>query len=108
MTIQLPAPVAAYFTADQVDGEAVARCFTDNAQVIDEAHTYKGRAAIQKWKDDASAAFSYTCEPLGCEQQDGKVVVKGRVEGNFPGSPVVLRYLFQLESDRIASLEIVP
>jgi len=35
-------------------------------------------------------------------------VVTSRLTGNFPGSPVDLRYFFRLEGDKIASLEIVP
>ena len=57
MTLNLPKPVAAYFTADEADGEAVSRCFTDDAVVKDEGHTYNGRAAIKKWKEEASAKY---------------------------------------------------
>ena len=48
MTLNLPDPVSAYFTADQGDSEALAQCFTENAVVKDEGHTHTGRAAIQK------------------------------------------------------------
>jgi hypothetical protein len=108
MTIQLPEPVAAYFTADKTDGEAVSRCFTDNAVVKDEGHTYNGRAAIKKWKEDVSAKYTYICDPLACEHQNGKVVVTCRIVGNFPGSPVDLRFFFELEGHKIASLEAIP
>jgi hypothetical protein len=30
----------------------------------------------------------------------------GRVSGNFPGSPVELRYVFTLDGEKIARLEI--
>ena len=108
MTLNLPKPVAAYFIADEADGEAVARCFTDDAVVKDEGHAYNGRAAIKKWKEDASAKYVYTSEPLACEQKDGKVVVTCRLTGNFPGSPVDLRFFFELAGEKIASLEVVP
>lgn len=108
MTLDLPQPVAAYFTADRSDSEAVAQCFTDNAVVKDEGRTFKGRAAIKQWKEDASAKYRYTSEPSVCDRQDGKVVVTSRLTGNFPGSPVNLRYLFKLGGDKIESLEIVP
>ena len=108
MTLNLPNPVAAYFTADKTDGEAVSRCFADRAVVTDEGHTYHGRAAIKKWKEDASAKYEYTSEPLTCEQQDGKVVVTCRLTGTFPGSPVDLRFFFELVGEKIASLEVVP
>ena len=107
-SLNLPKPVAAYFTADKGDGEAVSRCFTENAVVKDEGHTHKGRAAIKAWKTDASAKYQYTCEPLACEEKDGKTVVTCHLVGNFPGSPVDLRYFFKLEGDKIALLEVVP
>jgi len=107
-SLNLPKPIAAYFTADKGDGEAVSQCFTENAFVKDEGHTHKGRAAIKEWKTDASAKYEYTCEPFACEEKDGKTVVTSHLVGNFPGSPVDLRFFFKLEGDKIASLEIIP
>lgn len=108
MTLDLPNPIATYFTADKGDSEAVAQCFVDNAVVKDEGHTYHGRAAIKQWKAAVSVKYQYTIEPFACEQKDGKFVVTGRITGDFPGSPVVLRFFFGLEGDRIASLEVIP
>jgi hypothetical protein len=108
MNLEMPKPVAAFFIADTVDAEAVARCFTETAVVKDEGHTYHGRAAIKQWKADASTKYQYTSEPFACEHKDGTVVVTSRLTGNFPGSPVNLRFFFGLESDKIASLDIIP
>jgi hypothetical protein len=108
MTLALPQPIAAYFTADTEGGEAVVQCFTATAVVTDEGHAHHGRAAIRQWKADASARYQYTSEPLACERKDGKVVVTCRLTGNFPGSPVSLRFFFGLEGDKIAALEIIP
>ena len=108
MTLNLPRPVAAYFTADKADGEAVSRCFAENAVVKDEGHAYNGRAAIKKWKEEASAKYQYTSELLTCEHEEGKVVVTSRLTGNFPGSPVDLRFSFELAGEQIVSLEIAP
>ena len=107
-SFNLPKPIAAYFTADRGDGEAVSRCFTENAVVKDEGHTHKGRAAIKAWKLDVSTKYQYTCEPLACEEKGGKTVVTCHLVGNFPGSPVDLRFFFKLEGDRIAALEVIP
>ncbi|MBI3866761.1 MAG: nuclear transport factor 2 family protein [Planctomycetia bacterium] len=101
-------PVAAYFTADKGDSEAVAQCFTESAVVKDEGQTYDGRAAIRKWKAETSAKYQCTSEPLACERQDGTTVVTSRLTGNFPGSPVNLRFFLGLEGNKIASLEIIP
>ena len=107
-SLSLPKPIAAYFAADRGDGEAVSQCFTDNAVVKDEGHTHKGRAAIKEWKTDASAKYEYTCEPFACEEKDGKMVVTSHLVGNFPGSPLDLRFIFGLAGDKIESLEIIP
>ena len=106
LSLSLPAPVAAYFSADQGDGDAVARCFAEDAVVTDERRTHVGREAIRRWKTEASSKFSYTTEPFAVDEQADGVVVSAHVVGNFPGSPVDLRYAFVLEGDRIAQLEI--
>ena len=104
--LNLPEPIAAYFDADKEDGIAVANCFTKDGVVKDEGHTHVGVAAIEAWKTAASNQFSYTTEPYGIYEQGQQIVVTGRVTGNFPGSPVDLRYLFTLQGDKIATLEI--
>src|ERR1700680_4235680 len=108
MSLNLTKPIDAYFAADKGDVEAVVRCFTENAVVKDEGHTYNGLAAIKQWKAGASKKYSYTSEPFAPEQQDGKHVITSRLVGNFPGSPVDLRFFFGLEGDKIKSLEIIP
>ena len=108
MTLDLPKPIAAYFSADKGDAESFSHCFTEEAIVKDEGHTYHGRAAIKQWKAEASTKYQYTSEPFVCERRDGQVIVTSRPTGNFPGSPVNLRFFFRLEGDQIESLEIVP
>jgi hypothetical protein len=85
MTLDLPGPVAAYFTADREGPEGVSRCFTENAVVKDEGHTYRGRAAIKQWKADVSTRYQYTSESLVSEQKDGMVVVTSRLTRRDPG-----------------------
>lgn len=108
MKVQLPKAIARYFAADRGDANAVAECFTENAVVVDENHTYSGREAIRRWKTSATARYRYTSKPIASENQGGKIVVTSRLTGDFPGSPVDLRYGFELDGDRIATLEITP
>jgi hypothetical protein len=104
--MQLPKPIAKYFAADRADANAVAECFTENGVVVDENHTHAGRDAIGRWKESAATKYNYVSQPTASEQQDGKTVVTTRLTGDFPGSPIDVRYVFQLDGDRIASLEI--
>ena len=105
-TLILPEPIAAYFAADRRNPEALARCFAAQAIVKDEGHTYCGLDAIKAWKAESSAKYTYTTEPFALEKKEGLHVVRSRVSGNFPGSPVDLQYLFRIERGLIASLEI--
>ena len=106
--LELPEPIAAYFNADQRDGETVARCFTKRAVVKDEGRTHSGPAAIKAWTKEASAKYSYTSHPVAVEHKDGQYIVTSRLTGNFPGSPVALRFIFRLARRKIAFLEITP
>jgi hypothetical protein len=45
-------------------------------------------------------------EPLEGVSRHRKTVVTARVSGVLPGSPVTLAFIFRLEQDKIASLEI--
>jgi len=108
MTIQLPEPIAAYFAADKLDADAIARCFAGDAVVKDEGRTYTGVAAIKQWKTATAAKYIYTCEPLSAEQKEGTTVVTCHLEGNFPGGRADLRFFFRLERGKIANLEIIP
>ena len=108
MTVQLPNVIAAYFAADRTgEAEATSECFTPDAVVIDEGNRYVGRKAIRQWMANASTQYSDTVEPFDVAEDDGRIVVASHLVGNFPGSPVDLRYCFMLDGDAIAQLEIV-
>lgn len=107
--INLPKPVAAYFRAEQEkNAEAVSRCFTADALVTDEGHTYHGVSEIQAWIAESFSKFDFTNHPFAVEEKEGKILVTSRLEGNFPGSPIDLKFIFQLSDDKITTLETTP
>ncbi|QDX25019.1 nuclear transport factor 2 family protein [Sphingomonas suaedae] len=109
MTMNLPTVIANYFAADRKgEAQATSECFTTDAVVIDEGNRYVGRDAIRQWMANASTQYSYTVEPFDVAQDDGHIVVTSHLVGNFPGSPVDLRYRFVLDGDQITQLVIVP
>lgn len=109
MAINLPHIIARYFAADAGSGsDAVMECFAQNAVVRDERKTYTGIGEIRAWKQGAASAFSYTTEPFAIGSEGDRIVVTSHLVGNFPGSPVDLRYLFVLSDGKIAELEIKP
>ncbi|HAY06498.1 MAG TPA: nuclear transport factor 2 family protein [Hyphomonas sp.] len=107
MQIPMPPPVRLYFESEAYDDTArVADCFAPDAVVTDERRTHIGLEAIRAWKTEAKAAASYRVTPVSVEPDGARVLVLGRVEGAFPGSPAMLRYHFDLRGERISKLEI--
>ena len=108
MSLDLPTPIAIYIAAEnRGDAEALAQCFPEDAVVRDEARTIEGLAAIKQWKAETRKKYQHTIEPLASAQKDGKTIVTNRVTGNFPGSPIELEFVFTLDGDKIAALEIL-
>ena len=55
-------------------------------------------------RDDGQLAQA--AQPV--DDEGDRITVTARLTGNFPGSPVDLRYAFTLEGKEIARLEIAP
>jgi hypothetical protein len=108
MFVDLPTPIAIYIAAEnEGDTEALGQCFVEDAVVRDEGKTIQGLAAIKQWKAETKKKYQHTVEPRTSIQKDGKTVVTSRLTGNFPGSPIDLEFVFTLDGNKIASLEIL-
>ena len=107
MSVDLPTPIAIYIGAEnRGDMEALAQCFAEHAVVRDQGHTIEGLDAIKRWKAETRRKYQYKVEPLSSTRKDEKTIVTSRVTGKFPGSPIDLQFIFGLDGDKIASLEI--
>lgn len=104
-TLPLPESVAKYFASEH-NTEALAQCFTADAILKDDGHTYKGVDTITAFLAAASAKYNATTVPFDLKHNDGFHVVLAKVTGNFPGSPANLSYRFGLDHGLIDSLEI--
>ena len=108
MSVNLPTPIAIYIAAaNRGDTAALAECFAADAVVRDEGKTIEGLAAIKKWMTETKQKYQHTMEPLASTQKDGKTIVTNRLTGNFPGSPIELEFVFTLDREKIAALEIL-
>ena len=105
--MKLPTPVQAFFDADKTnDGDALVQAFAPDAVLKDESQSHAGRQAIGAWWRDVKAKFQHVIEPLEMSETGGVAKVHAKVTGQFPGSPVMRTFAFQLKGDRIADLEI--
>ena len=106
--------ISEYLAAsDRGDTEAVVRCFTEDAVVVDEGREWQGTAAIRRWRATVATAYQYTVQVTGAESPGEaddaeRHHVHVHLEGNFPGGEVDLTDRFALHAGRIARLEIVP
>ena len=107
-TNALPDVITRYLAAaDAKDIDTLADCFTPNGTVVDEGNTHVGRAAIRAWREQTIAQSTYTTAvtaPAALETD--KYLVTTRVEGNFPGGVVDLRFTFAVAGGFISSLHI--
>lgn len=111
MITSLPQPIAAYFAAETAGPHPeidIGALFDEHASVRDEGHEHRGRAAILAWKADVTERYGAIAVPIEHERHGDTHVVVARVRGNFPGSPVVLRFAFELAGAQIVRLEIGP
>jgi hypothetical protein len=107
MSLSLPDPIAAYFGAQNAyDVDAMLAAFAPQARVRDEGQDLTDLAAVRTWIEETTRKYRPLVTPLDIEQVDGLSIVKVRVAGTFPGSPIELRYRFSLEGGLIAGLEI--
>ena len=90
---------------DNFDSNAYANCFTETAAVFDEGKTHNGRKEIEKWIDKANTAYQATMKPLNYSETEQ--ILEAEISGNFPGSPIVLSYQFEIINQQIQSLKIV-
>src|SRR5262245_19299788 len=106
-TMNLPASITGYFAAaNSDDAVGVASYFSDDAIVRDERRTIRGRNEVRLWAEETRRKYRYCAEIVVAEQATDGIVVTAHLTGDFPGSPIDLRYRFKLVGSKIAALEI--
>lgn len=109
MTLALSPVLSAMIAAHNAhDSAAFIDCFTDDAIVRDEGRRYFGRPAIRTWFEEVCRKYRAVFDVTDVFLVDGEPVLKGRVYGNFEGSPIELRYFTALEDGKIVALKIAP
>jgi ketosteroid isomerase-like protein len=108
-----PAPdvVSRYFEADaRRDAEAILSLFADDATVVDEGRTWRGRAEIHDWRLGPASKYEYTTTVARIDRIDGDHYrASGRIDGNFPGATAELTWDFSTVEGRLTRrLEIAP
>ncbi|MFD7393294.1 nuclear transport factor 2 family protein [Streptomyces sp. NPDC059852] len=104
----LPTTVQEFLAAHVVrDADTASSFLAEDAVIVDQDETFRGRQETYAFLRDAGSEFAYTTERIGAHRvDDAHWVVTVRLEGTFPGGVAELDYRFTLRDDRIAELVI--
>lgn len=104
----LPTTVRDFLAASTVhDAGTAASLLVEDAVVVDQDETFRGRDAVHAFVRDAAAEFEYTTEQTGARRvDDDHWVVTLHLEGDFPGGVADLDYRFTLRGGLVAELVI--
>ena len=105
-----PSVVSAHLTAHTArDVEGVLRTLAPDAVVVDDGRTHRGADEIAGWLQRGASEYSYSSTLTGVDgRDDAHWVVSQRLEGDFPGGVVDLRFRFTLRDGLIEELTIAP
>lgn len=82
--------VATYF-ARALDPESYVALFAPDAVVEDDGRTWRGLDDVRRWRADVPEV-RYAVRSV--EEAGEEVVAVAEVAGDFPGSPIDLRFIF--------------
>ncbi|MGW6442617.1 nuclear transport factor 2 family protein [Lentzea sp. NPDC055074] len=104
----LPVTVREFFAAHVVhDADTASSFLTEDAVVVDQDETFRGKEKVRAFLRDAGSEFEYTTEQIGARRvDDDHWVVTVRLEGTFPGGVADLDYRFALRDGLVAELVI--
>lgn len=91
---------------NELNSDAFANHFTENAKVFDEGASYSGREQIRQWIQQAAEKYSMHLKPISYNQTGTKGKLAVEVTGTFNGSPAVMQYHLEMSEGLLSTLKI--
>lgn len=88
------------------DSIAYTNCFSETAVVFDEGKTHNGRIEIQHWIEESNKKYRSVMKPLEYTENGTSSVLSAECSGTFPGSPIVLKFHFDIVDGLIQHLKV--
>jgi ketosteroid isomerase-like protein len=109
MSRNLPSSILRYVEgANAHDADQASSLFAEDAVVHDEAREHVGRPAIREWVQDTIDRYATKFVVDSVSESPDATMVVVRMSGSFPGSPIKMRFVFQLADGLITHLDIKP
>ena len=91
---------------NEFDAVTYANLFSETAEVFDEGKTHKGRPEIERWIDHSNKNYQSVMKPLEYTQNGTKSILTAECSGKFPGSPITLKFQFNIVDGQIQHLKV--
>lgn len=105
--MNLPKVVADLIKAqNEFDAVTYANLFSETADVFDEGKTHKGRLEIEHWIDHSNKNYQSVMKPLEYTENGTTSILIAECSGAFPGSPITLKFHFDIVDGQIQHLKV--
>jgi hypothetical protein len=105
--MNLPKVVAVLIKAqNEFDAVTYANLFSETAVVFDEGKAHKGRMEIEQWIDHSNKNYQSVMKPLEYTENGTASVLTAECSGTFPGSPITLKFHFDIVDGQIHRLKV--
>lgn len=85
---------------------AYANCFAETGVMFDEGKTHTGRVEIQQLIEESNKKYKTLMKPLEYNESDTTSVLSAECAGTFDGSPIVLKFHFDIVDGQIQYLKV--
>jgi hypothetical protein len=105
--MNLPKVITDLITAqNNFDSIAYANCFAETGVMFDEGKNHKGRVEIGQMIDESNKKYRSVMKPLEYTENGTSGVLSAECSGTFPGSPIVLKFHFEIVDEQIEYLKV--
>ena len=91
---------------NEFDAVAYAQLFSESAVVYDEGKTHQGRLEIERSIDHSHKNYQSMMKPLGHTEKRITSILTAECSGTFPGSPITLKFHFDIVDGQIQQLKV--
>ena len=102
----IPGIIENYFKAKNAKNiSAIVDCFDAHATVHDEGKSINGISSIRSWVENSTKKYNPQFRLLDADAKGSSTSVTAEVSGSFEGSPLKMRFNFEVSSNKIQSLK---